>query len=161
MIYGIRRKGTTEALLFPMSGSSCQQIEGSYDQGYVATCCALRNATTEGTPFEVFILSDEDEPPPSIAVVDTANPTRFVGDGERGVYITVAQGADGWYSSALSTTQEALVSDAGPFEGQYFAEMFSVDKAQAWCIAHTVNYLPSTHPKHDELQALLERRGMR
>jgi hypothetical protein len=62
MIYGIRRKGTDEAVLFPLSKRSSQRIEGSYDKEWVERYCTYLT-DRDGCQHEVFVVARYEDTP--------------------------------------------------------------------------------------------------
>jgi len=72
-----------------------------------------------------------------IAIVDMSI-DEYIGDGDDGVYWTVAQGPDGWYGSAIVDSytghfETELVSDKGPYQTEGEAITAMCDLAKEWC----------------------------
>jgi hypothetical protein len=79
-----------------------------------------------------------------ICTVDMDEDT-YIGNEDDGVYVAVAQGPDGWYTSSVvdcntSSFTDALVTDDGPYATEAEAKQAGEFGAKDWCITNSVNY---------------------
>lgn len=79
----------------------------------------------------------------AICTVDMDRNSHYVGNFLDGVYYAVAEGADGWYMSAIvdcdtASFADSLVTDDGPYEDEKAALAAGQNAAFDWCASNGV-----------------------
>ena len=84
------------------------------------------------------------KPKPKKPIVPfNADVARYIGNGDDGVYYQVAQGADGWYMTAVVDSTHlvhTLVVDDGPYESKEAASTSGKNAAVEWCANNDVGF---------------------